>query len=33
VLDVLVEPVENPPADGSSLKYTLVDVVEDGTAE
>jgi hypothetical protein len=26
-LDVLVEPVEDPPADGSSLKYTLVDVV------
>jgi hypothetical protein len=27
VIDVLVEPVENPPADASSLSYTLVDVV------
>ena len=29
VLDVLVEPVEDPPADASSLAYTLVDVVEE----
>ena len=27
VLDILVEPVEDPPADGSSLSYTLVDIV------
>jgi heat shock protein HslJ len=26
-LQVLVTPIENPPADGSSLKYTLVEVV------
>lgn len=29
VIDVLVEPVEDPPADGSSLKYTLVGVIEE----
>jgi hypothetical protein len=28
VLDVLVQPVENPPADGSSLKYSLIDIIE-----
>lgn len=26
-LRVLVEPVENPPADGSSLRYELVEIV------
>jgi hypothetical protein len=26
-LSVKVEPIDNPPADGSSLKYTLVEVV------
>ena len=28
VLDVLVEEVADPPADASSLKYTLVEIVE-----
>ncbi len=31
VIDVLVEPVANPPADGSSLRYTLVKIVEETT--
>ncbi|MFN2136716.1 MAG: META domain-containing protein [Candidatus Promineifilaceae bacterium] len=26
-LSVLVEPVENPPADGSALRYTLIEVI------
>lgn len=32
-LKVLVTPVENPPADGSSLKYTLVEVVNKTPAD
>ena len=27
-LEVQVDPVENPPADGSSLSYTLVEVID-----
>lgn len=27
VIDVTVDPVENPPADGSRLDYTLVEIV------
>lgn len=33
VIQVLVEPVENPPADGSSLKYTLIEVIEQQPVE
>ncbi len=29
VIRVLVEPVENPPADASSLKYTLIEILEE----
>lgn len=28
VIDVAIQPVENPPADGSSLLYTLIEIVE-----
>lgn len=36
VIRVLVEPVENPPADASSLQYTLIEILEEdvvGTSE
>ena len=33
VIRVLVEPVANPPADGSSLKYTLIEVIEQQPVE
>lgn len=29
VVDVMIEDVDNPPADGSSLRYTLVEVIEE----
>lgn len=29
VIDVTVAEVESPPADGSSLSYTLVEIVEE----
>lgn len=29
VLDVTIADVENPPADGSSLAYTLVEIIEE----
>lgn len=32
VVDVIVEEIENPPADGSSLRYTLVEIVEQVSA-
>jgi hypothetical protein len=32
VIDVRVEPVPSPPADGSSLAYTLVEVVSEEPA-
>ena len=28
IVDVVIEDVDDPPADGSSLKYTLVEIVE-----
>jgi len=28
VIDVVIEEIDNPPADGSSLRYTLLEVVE-----
>ena len=31
VIDVVVEEVDDPPADGSSLRYTLVEIVEESS--
>lgn len=31
VVDVVIETVEDPPADGSSLRYTLVEIIEEVT--